>query len=88
MNDIKELAGELSTFFLVNDYKWKFDYGMANPDADDIERTLNKAKEYLEEKEEATLQMEVGRLILKKRDGYIDVFVMVGTIGEKNERAV
>lgn len=79
-NRIKELSENLANIFLVNDYKWKFDYGLANPDANDIEMTLNKACEILNSQPDSDVQMEVGRLILKKRNGLIDVFVMIGTI--------
>lgn len=84
---MKELSEELATHFLVKDYKWKFDYGHANPDADDIEKALNKAAQMLEEHGDDT-QLEVGHLLFKKRAGVIDVFVHAGTIGEINDNGV
>lgn len=81
---MKQLAEELASHFLIKDYKWKFDYGYANPDASDIEKALNKAAEMLAEHDDDT-QLEVGRLVFKKRAGVIDVFVHAGTIGEDNE---
>lgn len=80
----EEISEELSTHFLVKDYKWKFDYGYANPDANDISRALDKALSILHDEGDGT-QLEVGRLILKNRAGVVDIFVHVGTIGEKNE---
>lgn len=82
---MSDLSEELAKHFLAHDYKWKFDYGLANPDADDIDKALTKATMILEPEEDNT-QLEIGRLLLKKRAGVIDVFVLAGTIGEtKNE---
>jgi len=80
----EELSEELANHFLIKDYKWKFDYGHANPDADDIQRALNKVVEILKEHDDNT-QLEVGHLMFKKRAGVIDVFVHTGTIGETSE---
>lgn len=81
---MRELSEELATHFLVKDYKWKFDYGLANPDADDINKALDKVCIILENEEEDT-QLEVGHMMFKKRAGVIDVFVHAGTIGENSE---
>lgn len=81
---MNELSEELATYFLVKDYKWKFDYGLANPDANDIQRALDKVVAILSEYEQDT-QLEVGHLLFKKRAGVIDVFVHTGTIGETSE---
>ncbi len=80
----EELCEELANHFLVKDYKWKFEYGHANPDADDMKKALERVKEILEEHEENT-QLEMGHLMFKKRAGVIDVFVHAGTIGENSE---
>lgn len=80
----EELSEELATHFLVKDYKWKFDYGLANPDASDINKALSKVMVILEHEEDDT-QLEVGHLMFKKRAGVIDVFVHAGTIGENSE---
>lgn len=76
------LAEDLAHHFLLKDYKWKFDYGLATPNEDDIRRTLDKAADILENEEVENAQLEIGRLILKKRAGVIDVFVLAGTLGE------
>lgn len=81
---MEELTEELATYFLVKDYKWKFDYGHANPDANDMEKVFEKVQVILSPEPEST-QLEVGRLIFKKRAGLIDVFVHAGTIGENSE---
>lgn len=81
---MEDLSEELATHFLVKDYKWKFDYGHANPDADDIKKALDRVVEILSEHDDNT-QLEVGHMMFKKRAGVIDVFVHTGTIGETSE---
>lgn len=71
-------------FFLVHDYKWKLDIGLVNPDADDIRRAIEKARQILEEQDEYS-QLEVGHLLFRKNAGVIDVFLHAGTIGENSE---
>ncbi len=80
----QKIAEDLAMYFLVHDYKWKLDIGLVNPDEDDIRKTIEKATQMLEDKEDHS-QLEVGRLIFKKNAGVIDIFVYAGTIGEENE---
>jgi hypothetical protein len=77
---LSDLADSLATTFLVNNWEWKFDYGMVVPNEDDLERAIAKAKEVLDSEESENAQLEVGRLIFKKREGVIDVFVYTGTL--------
>jgi hypothetical protein len=81
---LRDIAEELATYFLVKDYKWKFDYGHANPDANDIQTAIDKVLLILDNEDDST-QLEVGHLMFKKRAGVIDVFVHAGTIGENSE---
>ena len=83
MRNIDEMADELSTHFLIHDFKWKFDYGMANPDSEDIRAAINKAIEILEAEVSNSANLEVGHLLFMKRNNVIDVFVHTGTIGEE-----
>lgn len=80
---MSNLVDELATYFLVNGYEWKFDYGMAVPNEDDLERAIAKAKEVLENDPSDNVQLEIGRLIFKKRDGFIDVFAYMGNVEDK-----
>lgn len=80
----ESISEELATYFLVKDYKWKFNYGLANPDASDINKAIDKALVILENEKEDT-QLEVGHLMFKKRAGVVDIFVHAGTIGENSE---
>jgi hypothetical protein len=85
---LKRIIDELATYFLVNGYEWNFDYGSAIPNEDDIERTIVRAKELLDQETTEHAQLEVGHLIFKKRAGKIDVFVHVGALGEDEEDEV
>lgn len=77
---MNELVESLATTFLVNNWEWKFDYGMAVPNEDDLERAIEHAKKVLDSEEASNAQLELGRLIFKKREGVIDVFVLAGTL--------
>jgi hypothetical protein len=77
---LSDLVDSLATTFLVNNWEWKFSYGMAVPNEDDLEHAIAKAKEVLDSEESENAQLEVGRLIFKKREGVIDVFVLAGTL--------
>ncbi|QIN94127.1 hypothetical protein PP459_gp106 [Streptomyces phage Wakanda] len=80
---MKKLVDELATYFLANGYEWKFDYGMAIPNEDDLERAIVKVKEILENDPSDNVQLEIGRMLFKKRDGFIDVFVYMGNLEDK-----
>jgi hypothetical protein len=80
---LSELAEELAIHFLVKDYKWKFDYGMANPDEDDIDNVIARASEILVNEDAAHAQLEIGRLLFKKLDGIIDVYVYMGRVNNE-----
>ncbi|AVD99330.1 hypothetical protein SEA_BILLNYE_157 [Streptomyces phage BillNye] len=77
---MKELVENLATTFLINGWEWKFDYGMAVPNEDDLERAINYAKQVLDSEEATNAQLELGRLVFKKREGVIDIFVYSGTL--------
>jgi hypothetical protein len=84
MDNTEEIAEELERIFLLHDYKWKFDYGMANPDADDLTRAIEKVRVIMEAQEGDT-NLEIGHLLFTKRAGVVDIFVHIGTIGENSE---
>ncbi len=77
---MKELIDELATYFLIKGYEWKFDYGMSVPNEDDLTRAIEHAKKVLDSEVAENAQLELGRLIFKKREGVIDVFVLTGTL--------
>jgi hypothetical protein len=82
---MRDICEELAHWFLVHDYKWKFDYGHGNPDADDIEAVINRAMQLLSV-EETDTRLEVGRLIFMKDAelGLVDIYVHAGTIEENS----
>jgi len=83
---LSDVAVTIANHFLVKDYKWRFDYGLANPDEDDVEKVINRAMLILDAEIEPEVQLEVGRLMFKKREnGIVDIFMLAGTMGEVNE---
>ncbi|AXG66269.1 hypothetical protein SEA_ANNADREAMY_184 [Streptomyces phage Annadreamy] len=84
MDNLDEIAEELERHFLVHNYEWKFEYGLSNPDADDLKKAIQKAVIILEAQEGDT-NLEVGHLLFTKRANVIDIFVHTGTIGENSE---
>jgi hypothetical protein len=81
-----EICTELAHWFLVHDYKWKFDYGYGNPDEKDIQAVIERAMQLLSV-EETDTRLEVGRLIFMKNAelGLVDIYVHAGTIKENSE---
>lgn len=71
------IEDEIESLFLVKDYRWKIDGALRYPNSDEIRQTIDRAKSDLYDEAEGT-QLEVGRLIIKKRAGHFDVFVMIG----------
>ena len=65
----------LARFFSDSGYVWNFSDGRRIPSEEEIQKTIESAIEYLASQEDNT-QVEVGRLLIKKRDGFYDVFVM------------
>lgn len=80
-----DLADEISGLFLLNGYTWVFSGEHKIPSAEDIQQALDRAVEVLYDEEPET-QLEVGRMIVKKRSNTLhDVFILAGTIGEEDD---
>lgn len=80
-----DLANEIAGLFMLNGYTWAFSGEHKVPTEADIQDTLDRAVERLYDEEPET-QLEVGRLIVKKRsDSMYDVFILAGTIGDDDE---
>ncbi len=77
------LNEDLATYFLLMGYEWKIGEEMAIPNEDDIQKVIDHATGVLLNDKSDNVQLEVGRLVFKKRAGLVDVFVLAGTIGEK-----
>lgn len=77
---MRELALSLETVFVLKDYEWKIGEDKHVPTADDILKVLEGAKKILDSHNDDEVQLEVGRLLFKKRAGVIDVFVTYGEI--------
>jgi hypothetical protein len=75
---------KIANFFNEEGYRWKFaDGSYRAPTADEIDETIGRAVEVLADEPDNT-QLEVGRLCVKKRGSYFDVFVLIQEI--KNDR--
>jgi hypothetical protein len=71
---------ELETLFILHEYQWRIDGTLVQPTAADIQDALDRCTEALYDEEPET-QVEVGRLIIKKRAANkFDVFVMIGEV--------
>jgi hypothetical protein len=68
---------DLASIFQQAGYEWTFTDGTRIPNAEEIEKTIKGAAGLLAPEPE-NAQIEVGRLIIKKREGFIDVFLHVG----------
>lgn len=71
------LEDELESIFIVHDYRWKIDGVLRYPTAEEIRQTIDKAVERLHNEDDEA-QLEVGRLIIKKKQGHYDVYTMIG----------
>jgi hypothetical protein len=67
---------KLAHFFRDEGYEWNFSDGRRVPSEEEINKTILMAMEALKDEPENT-QMEVGRLIVKKRGSFVDVFVHI-----------
>ena len=80
MKSVEELADELETHFVLQDYKLHIDGELQTPTASDLVQVIEHAKTYISEGG----IIEVARLVIIKphEDDKYDVYIHVGTIGE------
>lgn len=64
----------IARLFKEAGYQWRFSDGLRVPTSEEINKTVVAAIGALEDAEENT-QIEIGRLLVKKREGFYDVFV-------------
>lgn len=74
------LAEDIQAVFVAKGYLWKMGEDRHIPTVEDIQKVMDHAKTILDAEPDEELQLEVGRLLFKKRDNTIDVFVMYGEI--------
>lgn len=68
---------KLADLFATAGYTWNFSDGVRVPNQEEIEKTIQAGAAMLANEPE-NAQIEVGRLIIKKREGFVDVFLHVG----------
>jgi len=79
------LAQDIAEIFWLKDYRWNFDGVLKTPTPEDISGAIDKAVRMLYAEPDGT-QLEVGRLIIKKRSRDLhDVFVHIGQLPEDDE---
>lgn len=67
---------EIADLYRKHGYSWKFSDGQRIPNGEEIQKTIFAAIDALKDEDDNT-QLEVGRLIVKKRGQFFDVFMMV-----------
>lgn len=67
----------ISEFFEKNKWTWNLKTGRRVPTDNDVEDALDEAARILYNEEDGT-QLEVGRLIIRKKHNGHDVFMYVG----------
>lgn len=75
------IAQTVQKFMQEKGYTWNFSTGAKTPTTDDIEKTLGKIVEALETEPDQA-QVQIGRMIVKKDNGHLDVYVHIGEIGD------
>jgi hypothetical protein len=71
------IESEIESLFIAKGYQWMIGGKRVFPTTEDIRSTIDRAVDELYDEPDGT-QIEVGRLIIKKRDGHFDLFVMIG----------
>lgn len=71
--------GKVADIFKADGFEWNFSDGRRIPDAKEIEKTVVSAVNALREAEDNT-QIEVGRLIIKRKGSYFDVYLHAGVL--------
>jgi hypothetical protein len=83
------LETELERLFVRYGYQWKIDGALRVPDVQDIRMTIDRAIELLYNESSPTAQIEIGRLVIKKSEGFHDIYCLIGSepIKEKNDNS-
>jgi hypothetical protein len=74
------LSNQLELVFKARGYKWQVSGELISPTVEDIDRVLDHIKETLVEQEGKDVQLETGRLLVKKNDGHLDLYVYWGEL--------
>lgn len=77
------LHQDIYVHMLVRDYEWVISGEKKVPTADDIEVVLDKMRDRLYDEPENTM-MEVGGIVMIKRQGHHDVYVRFGDLDENS----
>lgn len=76
------VVDEILEVFTKRGYKWKFKDGIRPPDKEDIQGVIDAATETLYAEPNDT-QVELGKIIVKKVNDHLDVYVFVGDLNDQ-----
>lgn len=81
---MKSLVDDLYKYFTEHYYEWKIDSVYRTPTKDELARLLTAM--YTDVRDSVgSISVESGRLLVKRTDGHVDVYVHVGEIKENND---
>lgn len=83
---MSSLAQQIEFQFVTHHWTWKIDGHDVVPNVDDIQSTLDRAKELLYD-EPIPSQLEVGRLLIRRyADDKFDVYLHFGILNNQEEK--
>lgn len=76
---MKEIARFIAGYFKYNNWSWKLTQDRVVPTEEDVTKVIDKATSMLYSEAVGT-QLSVGRLIIRKEDKTMDVYMFVGEL--------
>lgn len=77
---MRELSKQLALLYKARNYEWSVSGEKHVPTDEDMDKMLDHIKARLDEQPGDAVQLEVGRLIVRREDGHLDVYVHFGEI--------
>jgi hypothetical protein len=79
---MRNIAKQLALLFAARGYTWKFDEAHKVPTEEDMDQMLAHIKDTLDKNPGDGVQLEIGRLIVRRDEGHLDVYVYFGELNE------
>lgn len=79
---MSKLSDQIEMLFKARGYKWRIGGELRFPTAEDIEKVLRTAKASIDMDGGTEVQLEIGRLIVRKDAGHYDVYVYFGELND------
>lgn len=77
---MSKLSDQIEMLFKARGYKWRIGGEQRFPTSEDIEKVLRTAKASIDMDGGTEVQLEIGRLIVRKEAGHYDVYVYFGEL--------